>query len=189
MKNFVLGAALCVVMLSSCSMKQEVCCADHPIKPFKAVYELSMNGRPAGTQTWLSDGTGKVVMKLGTDQPQNFSTLVDYVNHKLTIIDGLSKTAESRQIETPWVSNASMEQLNATVLGDKTIDGHPCKGWKVTNADTISEYWLGDDTGCYVEVDTSNSSNSQVSKLKLAEYSPELPAGTSFTVPADYKMK
>lgn len=189
MKNLVLAAASAAFVLTSCAMKEEPCCASYPIKPFKAVYDLTANGTPAGTQTWLSDGKGKVMMSSGNHQKAPYSTLVDYANGKVTILDEQNKTAEARPLETPWVSNASMEQLDATALGDKTIDGHPCKGWKVTKGDTTTEYWLGDDTACYIEVNSTNSKNEPVSTLKLVDYSAQLPEGTTLTVPSDYKMK
>jgi hypothetical protein len=45
-----------------------------------------------------------------------------------------------------WLKSKS----EATSLGEKEIDGHPCRGWKYSIVTSNTELWFGKDTGCLV---------------------------------------
>jgi hypothetical protein len=184
-----LGASMCAVvsavLLSGCAAQQEPCCASQPIKPFKAVYEYKAGDAAPITQAWLSNGKGQVVMMPAKGSATDPYTLVDYTTGESTALNPATKTAVSSKLEMPWISNGTCEETNATILGDKTIDGHPCKGWKVTNGNTTSEYWLGEDTGCYVQI-ISTLPNDKTAEFKLVEFEPTVDPAAKFEVPEGY---
>lgn len=188
-----LVSILCAVvgvstLASGCSMQQEPCCASFPIKPFKAVYEYKAGDSPATKQTWFSDGKGKVVTSEGASDSSGVSTLVDYATNESTVLDSKNKTAQAVKLATPWISNGTCEETNATILGAKTIDGHPCKGWKLTGTNGDSEYWLGEDTGCYVLISSALPDN-KTAVLKLIDYQSAPAEHPNFDLPKDYKTK
>ena len=173
MRGRALSVSIIALLLGSvtgCSTKGEPCCASYPIRSFEAHYESKAGSAPATTETWYSDGQGKVLLVTDTKPPTK--KLIDYKNETQSVLDPKKGPTPSTKLETPWVSNGTMDETSATALGDKTIDGHPCKGWKIANNDDQSEWWLGDDTGCYVMVTSKKAGHDEV-VLKLVSYKPE----------------
>lgn len=171
--------------LTGCSMQQSACCAAYPIKSFKAIYECTSTGSATNKQTWQSNGKGKV--RITTDKSVG-ATIVDFDKDTVVTLLPQTKTASEAKLDTPWISHASEEQMQSTDLGTKDVDGHPCHGWQVKANGNDAEYWLGEDTGCYVRV-TVRKADHLATTMKLVDYSvgPQDPSG--FQVPTDFILQ
>jgi hypothetical protein len=159
-----------------------------PTQVFTASMEMT---GPYGTRdlNFMSDGRGH--MRTDSSSPAGKQiTITDFKGQKIYMLMVDRKTVmqipfnpQNQQMAT---DEAFMHQHNATSLGAKVIDGHPCHGWKYTIGDTTTESWLGDDIHYIVQARTTGPAGT--STMHLLSYSKAAPEPTVFQVPADYQQ-
>jgi hypothetical protein len=182
------AATMASLSLTACSMQTSPCCASYPIKPFKAVYECRLNDTAPFKQTWQSNGVGKMRLTVSGDQRKQAVTVIDYNDNCAFSLLPDKKLALQQPLETPWISNATADQTDAVSLGSRSIEGHPCVGWTVDVDGQKSQYWMGEDTGCYVEINAELPEKSKAS-IKLVEYSAGAQDTADFDVPSDFRVE
>jgi hypothetical protein len=184
----IVGAFTAPFALTACSTQPSPCCVAYPAKSFKAVYECKLNDNAPFKQIWQSNGKGLMRLTVTGEKKDANVTVIDYHENNALSLVPTKKLALQRQLETPWISNATADQADAESLGSKTIDGHPCVGWQVKNESGESEYWMGEDTGCYVQINALLPENSRAT-IKLVDYSADEQNPADFTVPSDFKVE
>lgn len=182
-KLFVTGMTLSMLLSFGIPVKAQ----EAPKLVFDATYTSS---NPAGSSIvrMISDGKGH----MRTETVVNGSKMVSIMDYPaksvFTIMDEQKMVMKSPLVSSPDVhDDESAKKSNAKSLGAKTIAGHPCHGWEYKTPQGTTAVWIGDDTK-YMVKSESIIANGMKSTTEIKSWSRTVPAGTQFTVPADYKM-
>lgn len=108
-------------------------------------------------------------------------------------LEGLDKTAGPDPL-------AALKKIvgskDAKDVGDKTIDGQPCKGWQLSGPDGVVTVWANNKTAQIVHVEIEQGAVRTVMsdfdfspKLDEAQFSLKAPEGYTQVVGAQYNMK
>jgi hypothetical protein len=158
-------------------------------KPFDATYEMQTN---IGNQTlrMLNDGQGHVRNEMTTPSGKMVSLIDTPKKVMYSIMEAqkmVMRIPYNPDPATAITDETSAKAAKAVALGTKTIDGHPCHGWKTEVKGATTETWTGDDINCVVLSSTKGPSYS--STMKLKKYSAEAPVASLFSPPTSgYKM-
>jgi outer membrane lipoprotein-sorting protein len=161
-----------------------------PKQAFDATY-TSTNQMGTSTMRMISDGKGHMRTETTTSGMKSV-TITDWPNHcQLTILDP-QKMVMKMQLKSSGQSDIhdaeSAKKSNATSLGTTTIAGHPCHGWKSTNAVGTTELWIGDDINYMVRSETILKTGGQKVTTELKNWSKATPSADQFKAPANYKV-
>ncbi len=177
-RSFILGALLTVVSVPAATAQVG------PHVAFDATYKLSQGG----TMHMMSDGNGHIRTEMGA-QAHNAINIVDYQNRTITVLMPERKTGMQMPMGAEHETVAdeqSARSHNATPLGAKVVDGHPCHGWQYSSPRGTTQVWIGDDIHFMVHTETTTPNH--VSTLDLKEFSSAAPPAAAFAIPADYKI-
>lgn len=185
----VLLASVAFIVLCSCARqeaeksKQTAGRVFPALKAYQATYSSPQNFL-YHTSHFYSDGKGHVRMDIeGEGVTPTAVNVLDLNTNETTVwAGGANEFARRPSRPTdPLVMQMSMSKLpttNAQALGEKTIDGHKCHGWK---SETFgNEVWFDDDYGCPVLATSGNVTTT------LVNFSAQTPDPSLFQPPAGY---
>ncbi len=153
------------------------------LKAYQATYSSPQNFLYHKSH-FYSDGKGHVRMDIEGEGVTPAAVHVLDLNTNETTVwsPGVNEFARRPSRPTdPLVLQMSMSKLpttNAQALGEKTIDGHKCHGWKSETLGT--EVWFDDDYGCPVLAASGNVTTT------LVNFSGQAPDASLFQPPAGY---
>jgi hypothetical protein len=85
------------------------------------------------------------------------------------------------------MTDEAAKKLQAKSLGNKVIDGHPCKGWLYSSTNnTSTETWLATDLEAAVKSITKTPQGTTTMTLKSV--SMKTPDASVFAIPTGYKV-
>jgi hypothetical protein len=185
----VLLLSVTFVVLCSCAKQgaekreQPVGRVSPALKAYQATYSSPQNFLYHKSH-FYSDGKGHVRMDIEGEgvTPATVNILDLNTNETTAWAVGANEFARRPSQPTdPLVMQMSMSKLpttNAQALGEKTIDGHKCHGWK---SETFgNEVWVDDDYGCPVLATSSNLTTT------LVNFSAQAPDTSLFQPPAGH---
>jgi len=187
MPNILWLAGLAALFAISASAPAQA--VDYPRRAYEATY---ITTGPTGTTTMrlASDGKGHTMSETEAG-----------LYHVISILDYPGKVCLMIRPEQKRILKMAMEDgqnnlfegtaekpPNATSLGSKVIDGHPCKGWKYGSAASGQiEIWLADDIELAVKtIITPKVGGTRTTVLK--SYSAATPPAATFAAPVGYSI-
>lgn len=185
---------LAVLLLSACSMNSKIggshesrgyYLGGQPVplaaKAYQATYSCPKNFAYTG-EKFYSDGLGHLRVEISGEGAAT-PTVVQVLD--LNTGELMSWTlSDNRYIRRranfgdPLYMRARMTGGgNSTPLGAKSINGHPCHGWK---GELGGEVWLDDDYGCFVEARSGDTTST------MTQFSTQAPDPSLFQPPQGY---
>lgn len=124
------------------------------IEPFAAIYNVHDHSGAAFKQYVWSDGKGKfrIENQLPYAKIDGITdvTFEDYPQHKRYVANTNFQTVEVHpmgELDVPVTDREFVSRLKARCIGQKTIAGIKCKGWRYAN----NEVWVSPELGWYLE--------------------------------------
>jgi hypothetical protein len=161
---------------------------DHPKDTYIATYGVS---NPNGKAEMIlgSNGKGTAFMKMN-DGNSKVREIYNYGTSTKTTIDESHKASLEAKMTEKDGEAFDMDRFKRNAkkaLGDKTIDGHPCKGYQYEYGGYTGEVWVGED--CNLLVFSEVVINDGKTTVSLKELNKK-PADEEFKyeIPADYKV-
>lgn len=161
---------------------------DYPTKAFDLTYAMTT---PTGSSQMrmASDGKGKVLTQQ-TVANTKVTSVADYpAKIMYSIMDAQKMVYKMKMPEQSGsiMTDEAAKKLQAKSLGNKVIDGHPCKGWLYSSTGNVStETWLATDLEAAVKSVTKTPQGTTTMTLKSV--SMKTPDASLFAIPAGYKV-
>lgn len=161
---------------------------DYPTKAFDLTYAMTT---PTGSSQMrmASDGKGKVLTQQ-TVANMKVTSVADYQGKVMYSIMDAQKMVYKMKMPAQQgniMTDEAAKKLQAKSLGNKVIDGHPCKGWLYSSTNnTSTETWLATDLEAAVKSITKTPQGTTTMTLKSV--SMKTPDASVFAIPAGYKV-
>jgi hypothetical protein len=161
---------------------------DYPTKAFDLTYAMT-TPTGASQMRMASDGKGKVLTQQ-TVANMKITSVADYPGKVMYSIMDAQKTVYKMRMPAQQgniMTDEAAKKLQAKSLGNKVIDGHPCKGWLYSSTNnTSTETWLATDLEAAVKSITKTPQGTTTMTLKSV--SMKTPDASVFAIPAGYKV-
>ncbi len=185
-KSWISTSALAVIALNV--MASAVNAFDHPKESYIATYNVS-SPKVNAEMILGSDGKGIALMKMN-DSNTKVREFSDYAANIKTTFDDSRKLALKAKMTEKDGEAYDMDRFKRNAIkeiGDKIIDGHPCKGYIYQYNGYTGEVWVGEDCKLlvYSEVVTKDGKTSVT--LKKIDQKPTAEE-FKYEIPADYKV-
>ncbi len=161
---------------------------DYPTKAFDLTYAMT-TPTGASQMRMASDGKGKVLTQQ-TVANMKITSVADYPGKVMYSIMDAQKMVYKMKMPAQQgniMTDEAAKKLQAKSLGNKVIDGHPCKGWLYSSTNnTSTETWLATDLEAAVKSITKTPQGTTTMTLKSV--SMKTPDASVFAIPAGYKV-
>ncbi|MFN8657633.1 MAG: DUF4412 domain-containing protein [Candidatus Obscuribacterales bacterium] len=161
---------------------------DYPTKAFDLTYAMT-TPTGASQMRMASDGKGKVLTQQ-TVANMKITSVADYPGKVMYSIMDAQKMVYKMKMPAQQgniMTDEAAKKLQAKSLGNKVIDGHPCKGWLYSSTNnTSTETWLATDLEAAVKSITKTPQGTTTMTLKSV--SMKTPDASVFAIPTGYKV-
>lgn len=161
---------------------------DYPTKAFDLTYAMT-TPTGASQMRMASDGKGKVLTQQ-TVANMKITSVADYPGKVMYSIMDAQKMVYKMKMPAQQgniMTDEAAKKLQAKSLGNKVIDGHPCKGWHYSSTNnTSTETWLATDLEAAVKSITKTPQGTTTMTLKSV--SMKTPDASVFAIPTGYKV-
>ena len=148
-------------------------------KAYQATYSAPTNFAYQ-TEHFYSDGNGRYRIDLSGQGPTVVNVLDQNTGETIMWTEETKEYARRpSQPMDPLVMRVNLQKLDksgAEPLGEKTINGHKCHGWKQNG----TEVWLDEDFGCHVTATAGGVTST------MTEFSDRAPDPSVFQPPPGY---
>lgn len=174
-------------LLAMTSGAVAVAATDWPSKAYDLTYALTS---PSGSSQMrmVSNGKGKIATQT-TVANMKMTSIADYPAKMAYSIMDAQKMVYKMKLQPSQgniLSDESAAKLKAKSLGNKVIDGHPCKGWQYSASGVDTETWIATDLEAAVKSVTKSPQGTTTMVLKSV--STKSPDESIFVIPAGYKV-
>jgi hypothetical protein len=162
----------------------------HPIKPFDVQYTVIAPRALPIICRFVSDGIGHVRTETAGIPIIN---IIDYTSRTWTWMDVNKKLANRSKWTSPEIVMRAVpvldaqgaKRINAQLVGQQVVAGHPCKGYVYTTPGARNEVWIADDIGIVVKA-TSRTPKGEILTTMRGYNGSVKPE--EFLVPSIYKV-